>query len=226
MVDELLRHYFESEHKVYHVRELYYTISWKTHHMDELDDADFPCEEITESELAKISSLSSPNQVLAVVETPREIKANIDEELVMMLDGVRDPGNFGTIIRCADWFGIEYIFCSQDCVELYNPKVVQATMGSIFRVNVVYADLKGVIKKIRKNNPLKPVYGASLNGENIYDLNLNQNAILVMGSESHGISEEVRELITKDVTIPRFGKGESLNVAIASAILCSEFKRY
>lgn len=226
MVDELLNQYFQEGEAIYRPVEIFFTLPWKLDHLDELEDLDFPCEEITESELAKVSALTNPNQVLAVVATPDKIQGDTDEELIMMLDGVRDPGNFGTIIRCADWFGIEYIMCSEDCVELYNPKVVQATMGSLFRVNMVYTDLTEAIKKIRKNNPLKPVYGASLRGDNIYNMNLNQNAVLVLGSESHGISMEVKELLTREVMIPRFGKGESLNVAIASAILCSEFKRY
>ncbi|MCB0480800.1 MAG: RNA methyltransferase [Flavobacteriales bacterium] len=226
MVDELLTQYFGEGESVYKITDLYYTLPWKMNHLDELEDADFNCEEVTESELLKISCLSSPNQVLAVVTTPTKMLKPLDEELVLMLDGVRDPGNFGTIIRCADWFGIKYIICSTDCVELYNPKVVQATMGSIFRVNVIYTDLPAAIQKIRRNNPLKPVYGASLVGDNIFNMNLDQNAVLVLGSESHGLREDVKEMLTREVMIPRFGQGESLNVAIAAAILCSEFKRY
>ena len=156
---------------------------------------------------------------------PEEEIPRYDDDLVLVLDGVRDPGNLGTILRTADWFGVSKLICSLDCVDVFNHKVVQATMGSIFRVNVFYYDLGTEISKIRKYHPLKPVYGATLEGENVYEMALPQDAILVVGSEANGISKKTKELLTKEIKIPRFGSVESLNVGSATAVLCSEFKR-
>lgn len=226
MVDELIAECETNVSCAYQISELFYTLDYKVNRMEDLEELNVPQTEITTSELTKISNFSSPNQVLALVKIPQDKIPYYEEDIVLMIDGVIDPGNLGNIIRCADWFGINHVICSTNCVGLYNPKVVQASMGSIFRINVLYLDLTTVLAKMRKNNPLKPIYGATLAGENIYGMNLNANSAIVVGSESHGISEEVKSFLTKEVKIPQIGRGESLNVASATAILCSEFKRF
>lgn len=177
---------------------------------------------ITEQELKKISALSTPNTCLAVFKIPAE-NMIIDSDLILALDDIRDPGNLGTILRLCDWFGIQQIICSKETVDIYNPKVVQATMGSIARVNVNYVDLKSFL-----TNTKLPVFGTFMNGENIYQSVLPQNGIIIMGNEANGISAEIEKTVTSRLTIPRFGKlqkTESLNVATATAIVLSEFKR-
>ncbi|MBZ4041626.1 TrmH family RNA methyltransferase [Flavobacterium hibisci] len=177
---------------------------------------------VTEQELKKISALSTPNTCLAVFKIPAE-NTIIDSGLILALDDIRDPGNLGTILRLCDWFGIQQIICSKETVDIYNPKVVQATMGSIARVNVNYVDLKSFI-----TNAKLPVFGTFMNGENIYQSVLPQNGIIIMGNEANGISAEIEKTVTSRLTIPRFGKlqkTESLNVATATAIVLSEFKR-
>ena len=143
--------------------------------------------------------------------------------MILALDDIRDPGNLGTILRLCDWFGIKQIICSKETVDIYNPKVVQATMGSIARVNVNYVDLKTFIAEANV-----PVFGTFMDGENIYQSNLPQSGIIIMGNEANGISSEIEKIVTSRLTIPRFGelqKTESLNVATATAIILSEFKR-
>lgn len=175
---------------------------------------------ISENELKKISALSNANNSLAVFKIPDRKKVS-DEGLIVALDSVRDPGNFGTIIRLCDWFGIKNIVCSEDTVDLYNPKVLQATMGSITRVNVSYTNLNEFLSKTKL-----PVFGTFMEGENIYKTDLPQKGIIVLGNEANGISEETEKSITKKITVPRFGNNtESLNVATATAIVLSEFKR-
>lgn len=177
---------------------------------------------IHENDLKKISALTTPNSCLALFKIPqkREIATS---GLIIALDDIRDPGNLGTILRLCDWFGVEQVVCSRETVDIYNPKVVQATMGSISRVNVAYLDLCDYITQTDLN-----VFGTFMDGENIYKSNLPQEGIIVMGNEANGISEAVEELIKKRIAIPRFGdlqKTESLNVATATAIVLSEFKR-
>ena len=177
---------------------------------------------ITENELNRISTLTTPNDCLALFKIP---KTKIIEEkgLIVALDDIRDPGNLGTIIRLCDWFGIKQLICSETTVDVFNPKVVQATMGSLTRVAVVYVDLVEALKKTKL-----PVYGTFMDGENLYTINKEHEAIIVMGNESNGISSKVQELIQRRITIPRFGtlqKTESLNVATATAITLSEFCR-
>tara|TARA_B110000091_G_scaffold63591_1_gene69900 strand:- start:16233 stop:16958 length:726 start_codon:yes stop_codon:yes gene_type:complete len=177
---------------------------------------------ISNEELKKISLLKTPNQVLGLFEIPEE-KEIIKVGLTLVLDSISDPGNLGTIIRLSDWFGIHQIICSETTVDCYNPKVVMSTMGSLKRVSVKYTDLKTYIKSTKL-----PVYAAMMNGENVYKTKLINEAILVMGNEANGISKEILDLITNQITIPRFGnkqETESLNVATATAILLSEFKR-
>lgn len=177
---------------------------------------------ISPAELKKISALTTPNNCLAVFKIPME-HFSLKEGLIVALDDVRDPGNLGTIIRLCDWFGVEQLVCSPETVDIYNPKVVQATMGSIGRVAVLYTDLVPFLK-----TTTLPVFGTFMDGENIYKQDLPSNAILIMGNEANGISDEVAQCMTSKLAIPRFGQlqqTESLNVATATAIILSEFKR-
>ena len=181
--------------------------------------------EITDSELAKISFLQHPQQVLAVFPFLSSTEATPQNELILALDGVQDPGNLGTIIRIADWFGIKNIMCSEDTVDVYNPKVIQASMGSVAQVSVNYCDLKRFIEKI---SPEVPVYGTCLDGENIYNQKLSSKGIIVMGNEGKGVSTAIKQLFTHKLLIPNYHPQsaiDSLNVAIATAITCAEFKR-
>jgi len=177
---------------------------------------------ITEAELKKISALSTPNACLALFVIPEE-KLVPDSGLIVALDDVRDPGNLGTIIRLCDWFGIQHLVCSEQCVDVYNPKVVQATMGSITRVNVVYTNLEDYLATTSL-----PVFGTFMEGNNIYGESLPENGIIVMGNEANGISHAVENRVGHKISIPRFGnlqQTESLNVATAAAIILSEFRR-
>lgn len=177
---------------------------------------------INEADLKKITALATANSCLAVFKIPVAKKIN-ESGLIIALDSIRDPGNMGTILRLSDWFGIKEIVCSRETVDLYNPKVVQATMGSIARVNVSYVDLNAFI-----SNTDLAVFGTFMDGENIYKSSLPQDGIIVMGNEANGISKEIENLIKNRLSIPRFGeiqKTESLNVATATAIILSEFRR-
>lgn len=175
----------------------------------------------TEEELKKAGTLASNNSVLAVVECKScEVPVIDSNELILVLDQVGDPGNLGTIIRVADWYGIEQIVCSPDCADFYNPKVIAATMGSFTRVNISHTNLCEYLSQ-----QTKPIYGAFLEGKNIHQTKLSNSAFIVMGSESHGISEAVATFITNKITIPNFGKAESLNVAMATGIILDNFKR-
>ncbi|MDO6758617.1 RNA methyltransferase [Tamlana sp. 2_MG-2023] len=177
---------------------------------------------ISFAELKKISFLSTPNTALALFKIP-EPKPIEENKLIVALDDVRDPGNLGTIIRLCDWFGIHDLVCSKETVDCYNPKVIQATMGSIARVNINYVDLEAFIKLQNTS-----VFGAFMEGENVYTSKLPTEGVLVMGNEANGISEAIEKLIKAKISIPRFGDlqaAESLNVATATAILLSEFKR-
>lgn len=177
---------------------------------------------INEAELKKISALATANNCLALFKIPVE-KPIRENGLIVALDDVRNPGNLGTILRLCDWFGIAQVVCSPETVDIYNPKVVQATMGSITRVNVVYTDLTDFIKRTKL-----PVFGTFMDGENIYKRKLPNEGIIVMGNEANGISPEIEKLTTNRIAIPRFGdlqQTESLNVATATAIILSEFKR-
>lgn len=189
-----------------------------------------PLHEVKEEELARMSSLVTANETLAVVEIPRYRLdyESIGKELTLVLDDIRDPGNLGTIIRIADWFGIRDIICSPGTAEPWNPKVVQASMGSITRVRLHEAELAAFFSR----TPGREVFGAFLEGENIYRASLAPQGFLVIGNEAHGISDAVSACITKKITIPSFsaaenktGEAESLNAAVAAAIIISEFRR-
>ncbi|MDP2686698.1 MAG: RNA methyltransferase [Aequorivita sp.] len=177
---------------------------------------------ITEAELNKISFLKTANTSLAVFEIPKP-KFLQDSGLMVALDAIRDPGNLGTIIRLCDWFGVQQLICSEDTADCFNPKVVQATMGSLARVQINYLSLSEFFEKTNL-----PIYGGFMDGKNVYSEKLPKDGIIVMGNEANGISEEIIQKITHKITIPRFGnlqKTESLNVATATAILLSEFRR-
>jgi TrmH family RNA methyltransferase len=180
--------------------------------------------EISVTELEKISSLKTPQEVLALIKTPNWPALQHDQlkgKFSLVLDGIQDPGNMGTIIRIADWFGINNIICSDDTVDAYNPKVVQACMGSLARVKVHYIPLVDFLTKIKL-----PVFGALLDGENIYDTDFGKEGLVIMGNEGNGLRPEIAKLVSKAITIPRIGKAESLNVAIATALFCSEITRF
>jgi RNA methyltransferase, TrmH family len=182
-------------------------------------------EVITPKELERISALSAPNMVVAVVEMPKFELPDLKKltGFLLILDGISDPGNLGTIIRTADWFGIRYVICSRSSVEVYNPKVVQAAMGSVFRVKTIYTNLAELIKEIKDEIH---VYGAFLSGDNLYKIKFPKTGIIVIGSESHGISEEVSLLINHRVFVPSLSAGvESLNASVAAALVCAEVQR-
>lgn len=173
-------------------------------------------------DLKKISALSVPNNCLAVFKIPQPTQI-VEGELIVALDNIRDPGNFGTILRLCDWFGVEQVICSEQTVDLYNPKVVQATMGSLARVNVNYVNLKLFLQSTNK-----PIYGTFMNGVNIYKSSLKGDGIIVLGNEANGISKDIEHLVHTKIGIPKFGskqQTESLNVATATAIVLSEFRR-
>lgn len=195
-----------------------------------------------EEDIKKVSFLQHPQGKLGIFKLPEQTKTKTGEcetavgaehkvllgknELALALDGVQDPGNLGTIIRVADWFGIERIFCSMDTADCWNPKVVQATMGSIARVKMYYLNLNELISSLPKDYP---IYGTLLDGEEIYEEKLSANGLIVMGNEGNGISAAIRQRVNRKLLIPNFSVGttraESLNVAIATAVVCSEFKR-
>ncbi|WZL89641.1 RNA methyltransferase [Salinimicrobium sp. 3283s] len=178
---------------------------------------------ITEGDLKKVSNQQSPQTALAIFHIPEVVQPKA-EGLQVALDDVQDPGNLGTIIRLCDWFGVEDLICSQGTVDCYNPKVVQATMGSISRVKVHYLDLAEYLRELPKE---RPVYGTFLEGKNVYREPVSPEGVVVLGNEGNGISPEVEQLITQKLNIPQFGKvmTESLNVATAAAIFLSEFSR-
>lgn len=186
--------------------------------------------DITEAEASKISTQKTPQGVFAVVAIPANFYAETSfdtKNLLLALHEIQDPGNLGTIIRTADWFGIKHIICSKNTVDILNPKVLQSTMGAVFRVKLTYTDLQETIQSIREKSV--PVFAAVLEGNNIYESSLPKNGILMMGNESKGLSKELIDLATHKLTIPRFGNlaqsSESLNVSIATAIILSEFCR-
>ena len=174
--------------------------------------------------MSRISSLSTAPPVVAVVQKPSPCSLSLARGLYLALDSVRDPGNMGTLLRLADWFGIKTVFASQDCVEVFNPKTVQASMGSIFRVGTVYCDLADICQRFKALD--MPVYGTFMDGEDIYTQNLANEGLIIMGNESVGISREVAAKVSTRLHIPSFGGGaESLNVATAAAVVLSEFRR-
>ncbi|MBQ9362700.1 MAG: RNA methyltransferase [Bacteroidaceae bacterium] len=191
----------------------------------------FPAETdvVTEEELRRASLLETPQQVIALFRQRRHEVKLLDvagKELCLMLDDVQNPGNLGTIVRLADWFGIEHVFCSQGCADIYNPKTVQATMGAMARVCVHYLSLEDALAQL---NGAVPVYGTFLDGDSLYEKSLTSHGIIVMGNEGRGVSDGVARYVTERLLIPNYPPGrptsESLNVAIATAVVCAEFRR-
>ena len=183
-------------------------------------------DEVSQAELERASLLRTPQSVLAVMPIPqRKLDiSSLQDQLVIALDGVQDPGNLGTILRIADWFGIHKVLCSEGPADVFNPKCVQSCMGALARVEVFYCNLTEVLNEVEM-----PVYGTFLDGTDIYKEGLSQNGIIVMGNEGNGISEEVSKLINRRLYVPNFPQGsqttESLNVAVATGIVCAEFRR-
>lgn len=209
VIQELLQSNFELEH-LYTTKEDFNAITSANRTI------------VSESDLKKISALSSINTCLGVFRVP-ESKTTQEEGLLIALDDIRDPGNMGTILRLCDWFGVKEVVCSKTTVDIYNPKVIQATMGSISRVNVNYVDLNSFLE-----NTSLPVFGTFMDGKNIYNQKLPKDGIIVMGNEANGISSTIEKIVSERLSIPRFGilqQTESLNVATATAIVLSEFKR-
>lgn len=206
------------------VKQVFATAAYYSQHQGLLEKRNVVFTEVDADELKKISLQSTPNQVLAVVIKKEQFftKELLQSQLSLFLDDIRDPGNLGTIIRIADWFGIRQIICSKNTTELYNPKTLQASMGAVLRVNVVYLDFEELVPALGS----VPVYGAVLDGETIYTKTLKQG-IIVIGNEANGISDAVLGRISDPITIPAAGHNgsESLNAANACAIICGEFHR-
>ncbi len=199
----------------YPLKAVYALDSWES------PDTTLEVTRIEAFELEKMSVLQTPNQVLAVAIMPqKKEEIDITGQLTIVLDGIQDPGNLGTIIRTADWFGITQIVASEDTVDIYNPKVIGATMGSFMRVSVTYKNLAEWMPTIKL-----PVYGALLEGENVFTIKTPQKGLLVIGSEGKGIRENILELITHPVTIPKIGEAESLNAGIAAGIIVAQLTR-
>jgi TrmH family RNA methyltransferase len=204
LVDELLSSDFVLEH-------IYATTDW----IKLRPSVSVPLTEVSEQELTRISNLTSANEVVAIARHKYHgAEPVLKKTITIVLDGIQDPGNMGTIVRIADWFGVKQIIASEDSVEVYNPKVIQATMGSICRVDVWYKDLAAWMSAVDV-----PVYGAMLNGENVYCLKNITEGLLVIGNEAKGIREDIRSRITHPVTIPGSGGAESLNAAVAAGII-------
>lgn len=223
IVGELLQSHLQ-------IKEIFATESF-SEHISQTEGQSFELHRVTEDQLKKISDLKTPNKVLAVIEIPSSTIHHqaLKNSLSLVLDNINDPGNLGTIIRTADWFGIQHVICSNSTVDVYNPKVIQSTMGAIARVKVIYRDLAELITSFQ-NDPEFPIYGSFLKGNNIYQTSLSNRGFIIMGSESHGISCEVEQQIQKRLYIPRYKaaekeSSESLNVSVAAGILCAEFRR-
>jgi TrmH family RNA methyltransferase len=207
----------------YEIDKLFITDEFYQSHTQILNKG-YPYEILPEKELVRAGTFASNNAALAIAKIKKNINFDIAvQPFTIGLDDIRDPGNLGTIIRIADWYGIRQLVCSQTCADFYNPKVIAATMGSFCRVTASYVNLPEFLQKQAASSP---VYGAALEGDNIHQLTLKPAGILVMGNEAHGLTPEVRTQITKLVKIPSFGGAESLNVAAATAIMVDNFYRH
>ena len=180
-----------------------------------------PFEVVTPKDLERMGEFASNDSALAVVEMQDNKELQLEgEEFILVLDGINDPGNLGTIIRIADWYGITKIICSENTAEVYNSKVISASMGSFTRVKLYYCDLIEYLKKVKAL-----VYGAELHGQDVHTLKFASSGFILLGSEASGISKDVQSFITEKITIPRYGQAESLNVAVAAAIICDNLRR-
>lgn len=206
------------------VRNLYATSQWLAKNTSlYINNKLIEINEVTIDEMSRLSGLTTAQDVLLLVEMPLATnEITINGEIAIAVESIRDPGNLGTIIRICDWYGILQLFCSEDCADVYNSKTVQATMGSIARVEIVYTSLPELIKKHKTYKS----YAATLHGNlNIHKAKISQKALLVIGNEAHGISEELLSIIDETIMIPRFGEAESLNASIATAVLVDNLKR-
>ena len=204
-------------HSNYKVQQIYATESW-IERCKIRDDISINL--VKENELQRISALKTASDVLAVVHIPIK-RNNFDfSGINIILDDVKDPGNLGTIIRICDWFGVKNIYCSEETVDVYNPKVIQSTMGSISRVDIIYTDIKQMIQEIDIN---VKVYAAVMDGKDISKIKVNKNSLIVFGNESKGISKEIKNVISERITINKIGEAESLNVAVSAAIILNKF---
>ena len=201
----------------YEVLHLFATENWLS---DYKINSECTLNEVSQKEMQRISSLKSVSEVLAVVKIPIEQNTIDLIDVNIVLDDINDPGNLGTIIRVCDWFGVKTIYCSKQSVDVYNPKVIQSTMGSISRIEVVYTDIVDLIRNL--GNEVK-IYAAVMDGENVNSVDVSGNNLIVFGNESHGISKEVLSLIKENITIQKIGEAESLNVAISAAIILNKF---
>jgi len=223
IVDELLSSSFQ-------IRTIIALKDWIELNGGKISDRNIEILQASKEELSRLSLFKTPNKVLAIAAIPRyDLNYNtLKNKITLVLDNIQDPGNLGTIIRLADWFGIQNIICSENSVDIFNPKVIQATMGAFLRVKVFYQNLIVLLNEVKKNYKI-PVYGAFLNEKNIYITLLPSEALIVFGNESKGISYSLVNLIDERITIPSFNpnkmKTESLNISIAAAIICSEFRR-
>jgi len=204
------------------IHSIYCLDSWAASNRSILTDIFDKVNIITDQELKKISYLSTPNQVLLLVNLPEyQLTAqSLTNQLTLVLDGIQDPGNLGTIWRIADWFGIPQVICSSTCASLFSPKVIQSTMGAFIRVPAFRMDIPQLLEQY----PQLPVYGAVMSGKGIHEASLTSNGFIVMGNESQGISEQVLSKVTQRITIPAYGQAESLNAAVAAGIVCSVFR--
>jgi TrmH family RNA methyltransferase len=202
------------------VEAVYGLREWVEENLAMLDQLKTEIVPVSTNELSRISSLNSPNQAVALCQIPsREISEMDDAGLILALDGIRDPGNLGTIIRTADWFGIHSIICSNDCVDLYNPKTIQATMGSFMRVKVYYTSLPEYLSTCNQE-----IFATVMDGKSLWDIKTQQGVFLI-GNESNGIRPEVMQRATQHISIPSSGKAESLNAAIAAGIVMAHLQR-
>lgn len=222
--DELGLFYVEGEKMVHeaiqYTPELIELIAYTSDFKYNLPNSSIEQIEVNSRELEQISSLQSPNKAFAVLKKPKFTLPSKSDQLILTLDSVQDPGNMGTIMRIADWFGIKTIVCSDTTVDCFNPKVVQSSMGAIFRIQTHYTNLDKWLESCNSN-----IYGALLEGENIYHKTDLPHGILLMGNEGKGISHSLQKFITHPISIPRFGNAESLNVSVATGIIVSEFLR-
>lgn len=211
-VSELLKSDFEIEI-------LLTTIEFFDKYGESIRDKSKIYEIVNQSEIEKVSAFETNDSVLAVVRQ-KENKDTEKKGLILVLDEIKDPGNLGTIIRMSDWYGVSKIIASKNTVDFYNPKVITASMGSFTRTNIFYTDLNDYLSKTKL-----PIYGAFLEGENVHNIDYPKDGILIMGNESNGISKEFEKLVKEKITIPSYGKTESLNVAIATAIILDNWLR-
>lgn len=218
MVEDVLKSSFE-------ISEFFYTEKLENNFLKQLST--IASEKISPSDMDRISFLKSGTSILALVKLPATDYYELcDDKLSLALDGVQDPGNMGTIIRICDWFGIKQIYCSQECADAYNPKVVQATMGAIARVKIAYCELETLLINAKRESI--PLYSTALDGKNIYTAPLSSAGIIVMGNEGKGVSQSIQEIADYKLLIPSYpvqNECESLNVGVATAIVCSEFRR-